>query len=58
MNDKYENLSRDELLNMIRALKEENVELKQNLVNRSWAENPDRMGGQFTEEEKNRRNFY
>ena len=58
MNDEYENLTRDELLEMIRELKEENVELKQKLANRSWVENPDRMGGQFTEEEKNHRNFY
>jgi len=58
MNDEYENLSRDELLEMIRELQEEVKTLKLNLLNRSWAENPDRMGGQFTEEEKNRRNFY
>lgn len=54
----YDDKSKDELLEMIRELKKEVKTLKLNLLNRSWAENPDRMGGQFTEEEKNRRNFY
>lgn len=33
------------------------AELERQLSERSWANNPDRSGGQFTEEEKNRPNW-
>lgn len=41
----------------IEKLRKENEDLKKKLAEASWVTNPDRMGGQFTDEEKNRSNW-
>ena len=47
-------MTREELIGQIMYLRKKVERLEDSLSEMSWRLNPDRMGGQFTEEEKNR----
>lgn len=53
-----EDMSRNELIGCIMRLRSENYRLRSRLesvqTDLSWIKNPDRSGGQFTQEELNR----
>ena len=47
-------MTKDELMLEVLRLQDENDRLRDTNTELSWKLNPDRMGGQFTEEELNR----
>lgn len=47
-------MTREQLLGQIMYLRKRVAQLEDQVSDMSWQLNPDRMGGQFTEEEKNR----
>lgn len=47
-------MTREELIIMVMDLQDENERLRKSNSDMGWRLNPDRMGGQFSEEEKNR----
>ena len=60
MTDQYfadiEDMNRNLLIGEIMRLNKRISRLEDQLSEQSWRENPDRMGGQFTDTERNRRN--
>lgn len=50
-----ENMTREQLLGQIMRLRKRVAQLEDQVSDMGWRLNPDRMGGQFTEWEKNRR---
>ena len=50
-----ENMTREELLGQIVSLRGQISELKAKNIDMGWQLNPDRSGGQFTQEELNHR---
>ena len=52
--DDLEDMTREQLLGQIMHLRNRVSQLEERNTEMSWRLNPDRMGGQFTEEEKNR----
>lgn len=49
-----EDMTREQLLGQIMYLRKRVAQLEEQNTEMGWRLNPDRMGGQFTEEEKNR----
>lgn len=49
-----ENMTREQLLGQIMYLRKRVSQLEEQNTEMGWRLNPDRMGGQFTEEEMNR----
>lgn len=47
-------MTREQLIGRIMHLEEKISRMEKEKVDDSWRSNPDRMGGQFTEEELNR----
>ena len=48
-----EDMTREQLLGQIMYLRKRVAQLEEQNTEMGWRLNPDRMGGQFTEEEKN-----
>lgn len=48
-----EDMTREQLLGQIMRLRKRVAQLEDQVSDMGWRLNPDRMGGQFTEEEKN-----
>jgi len=51
-----EEMSREQLIGQIMYLRKKVSKLEESVTDMGWRLNPDRMGGQFTDEERNRGN--
>lgn len=52
--DDLDDMTREELLGQIVHLRKRVSQLEKQVTKMGWRDNPDRMGGQFTDEEINR----
>ena len=51
-----EEMSREQLIGQIMYLRKKVSKLEESVTDMGWRLNPDRMGGQFTDDERNRGN--
>jgi hypothetical protein len=51
-----EEMSREQLIGQIMYLRKKVSKLEESVTDMGWRLSPDRMGGQFTDEERNRGN--
>lgn len=56
--EEIENMSREELMGQILYLRKKCQRLEEKIVNLEWTVNPDRSGGQFTDDEVNNRDSW
>ena len=54
MIDDLDDMTREELIGQIMHLRKRVSQLEKQVTEIGWRDNPDRMGGQFTDEEINR----
>jgi len=52
--DDLEEMSREQLIGQIMYLRKRVAQLEETVSDMGWRLNPDRMGGQFTDEERGR----